>query len=166
MEGERVLIKKYLELVKFEHTIFALPFAYLGAILADKSVPSFRSWLWITLAMVGARTAGMSLNRLIDRFQDAKNPRTANRALPKGIIKAGQVWFLVAGSIFLLLISSYKLNMLCFLLSPAAIGLLFLYSYLKRWTVFTHLGLGLVLACAPVGGWIAVKGNLNLAPLI
>jgi 4-hydroxybenzoate polyprenyltransferase len=166
VEGVRVLIKKYLELVKFEHTIFALPFAYLGAILADKNVPSFRFWFWITLAMVGARTAGMSLNRFIDRFQDAKNPRTANRALPKGIIRVSHVWFLAIGSILLLLLSSYKLNLLCLMLSPVAIGLLFLYSYMKRWTAFTHLGLGLVLACAPVGGWIAVKGHFNLAPLI
>ncbi len=157
---------QFVELVKFEHTIFALPFAYLGAILACEMIPSFYYWLWITLAMVGARTAGMALNRLIDRHIDANNPRTQNRALPKGLIPLWQVWLLSIVSFVLLLFSAYKLNPLCFVLSPLAVAMLIGYSWLKRWTWLSHLGLGAVLACAPIGGWLAICGRFDIIPMI
>ncbi|MFH1097550.1 MAG: UbiA-like polyprenyltransferase [Candidatus Desantisbacteria bacterium] len=159
-------LMSFVELVKFEHTIFALPFAYLGAILACEGIPSLYYWIWITLAMVGARTAGMALNRLIDRYIDAKNPRTQNRALPKGLIPLWQAWLLVCGSFILLLFSAYKLNLLCLILSPFAVALLVIYSWLKRWTWLSHLGLGLVLACAPIGGWMAIQERLDIVPLL
>jgi 4-hydroxybenzoate polyprenyltransferase len=157
---------QFVELVKFEHTIFALPFAYLGAILACEMVPSFYYWVWITLAMVGARTAGMALNRLIDRRIDANNPRTQMRALPKQLIPLWQVWLLSITSFVLLLFSAYKLNSLCLILSPLAVVLLVGYSWLKRWTWLSHLGLGAVLACAPIGGWLAIMGRFDITPII
>jgi len=159
-------LMSFVELVKFEHTIFALPFAYLGAILACGGIPSLYYWIWITLAMVGARTAGMALNRLIDRYIDAKNPRTQMRALPKGLIPLRQAWLLVCGSFILLLFSAYKLNPSCLILSPFAVAMLVIYSYLKRWTWLSHLGLGLVLACAPIGGWMAIQERLDIIPLL
>ncbi|MFH0775068.1 MAG: UbiA-like polyprenyltransferase [bacterium] len=159
-------IKLFLGLIKFEHTIFALPFAYLGGVLAYQGIFPIHYWIWITLAMAGARTAGMALNRLIDRQIDARNPRTANRALPKGLIPVWQVWLLVFASLFLLLFSAYKLNTLCLVLSPVVVIMLVSYSYLKRFTYLTHLGIGLVLACAPIGGWIAIKGNIAVLPIV
>ncbi|MBI2251393.1 MAG: UbiA family prenyltransferase [Armatimonadetes bacterium] len=159
-------IKIILELIKFEHTIFALPFAYLGAILAKSGLPNLSEFLLITLAMAGARTAGMSLNRLIDHNLDAQNPRTKNRALPQGLLKRSSVWMLVLSSLSLLFYSSFRLNLLCFYLSPLAFLILFVYSYLKRFTWLTHLFLGMVLACAPIGGWIAITGKLSASPFI
>jgi 4-hydroxybenzoate polyprenyltransferase len=159
-------IKLFLELVKFEHTIFAIPFAYLGAILAKGGVPHIYYWFWITLAMVGARTSGMALNRLIDRRIDAQNPRTQNRALPQGLIKIAQVRVLVVLFFFLLLLSAYQLNLLCLLLSPIAVLMLVGYSYLKRFTWACHLVLGAILGCAPIGGWIAIRPEISLLPLI
>jgi 4-hydroxybenzoate polyprenyltransferase len=157
---------QFVELVKFEHTIFALPFAYLGAILACEMVPSFYYWVWITLAMVGARTAGMVLNRLIDRRIDANNPRTQMRALPKQLIPLWQVWLLSIASFVLLLFSAYKLNPLCLILSPLAVVLLVGYSWLKRWTWLSHIGIGAVLACAPIGGWLAIMERFDITPII
>lgn len=159
-------LMSFVELVKFEHTIFALPFAYLGAILSCEGIPSLYYWIWITMAMVGARTAGMALNRLIDRFIDANNPRTQNRALPKGLIPIWQVWLLSLASFILLLFSAYNLNPLCLILSPIAVVLLVIYSWLKRWTWLSHLGLGAVLACAPIGGWLAIHGRFDIIPVI
>lgn len=157
---------QFVELVKFEHTIFALPFAYLGAILAYEMIPSFYYWIWITLAMVGARTAGMALNRLIDRCIDANNPRTQDRALPKGLIPIWQVWLLSIASFVLLLFSAYKLNPLCLILSPLAVVLLVGYSWLKRFTWLSHLGIGAVLSCAPIGGWLAIYGKFDIIPML
>jgi len=154
-----------MEMVKFEHTLFALPFAYTGAFLAGGGHLSFWKFIWITMAMITARTAGMSLNRLIDKDLDALNPRTASRALPKGLIPTKTVWGLVAVSLAVFLFSTAMLNKLSLFLSPLAILVLFAYSYLKRYTWLCHLGLGLVLACAPVGGWIAVAGRLGLVPV-
>lgn len=152
--------------MKFEHTIFALPFAYLGGILAYRGIFPLYTFVFLTLAMVGARTAGMALNRLLDRKIDAKNPRTANRALPKGLISVWQVWLLVFASLALFFFSAYKLNLLCLILSPIAIILLISYSCLKRLTYLTHLGIGLVLACAPIGGFLAIKGSVAILPII
>jgi 4-hydroxybenzoate polyprenyltransferase len=155
-----------LELVKFEHTIFALPFAYLGAVLAYQGIFPIHYWLWITLAMIGARTAGMCLNRLIDKNIDAKNPRTAGRALPQGIISVPQVIILTICSFVLLFVAACNLNLLCVVLSPVVVAMLIGYSYLKRFTWLTHFGIGAVLACAPVGGWIAIQQNITLVPII
>ena len=116
--------------------------------------------------MIGARTAGMAMNRLIDRKIDARNPRTLDRALPKGLIPIWQVWLLVFVSLGLLFFSAYKLNLLCCILSPLVVIMLVSYSYLKRFTYLTHLGIGLVLACAPIGGWIAIKGSIAVLPIV
>lgn len=155
-----------MDLVKFEHTLFALPFAYMGAFLAAKGHPGWISLGWITLAMVAARTAGMALNRLVDQELDARNPRTANRPLPRGLLKRSQVWVLVAVSLVLLVVSAWKLNMLCLAFTPAAVVLLFAYSYLKRFTWLSHLALGVLLGCAPVGGWIGASGTLSWPPIV
>lgn len=158
-------IKNFFELVKFEHTIFALPFAYAGAILSGGE-NSLSKWILITLAMVGARTAGMSLNRLIDLKYDRANPRTANRTLPGGRMKLPTVLVIITASLGLFLFSAYSLNFLCFILSPVALLLLFSYSYLKRFTSLCHVALGLTLACSPVGGWIAMTGRLEMPPVL
>jgi len=158
-------IKLLLDLVKFEHTIFALPFAYMGLLLGARGVPSFYYWFWVTMAMIGARTAAMGFNRIIDRKIDALNPRTMNRHLPKGLISVQAVWGMVILSLMLLEYSAWKLNWLCVLLSPLVVFLLWFYSYTKRFTWMSHFVLGLVEAAAPIGGWIAVTGKLAWAPL-
>jgi 4-hydroxybenzoate polyprenyltransferase len=160
------VLKLIFEFVKFEHTIFAIPFAYLGMILAAKGIPQFNVWLWVTIAMVGARTAAMALNRLIDEKIDTKNPRTAMRPLPQKRIRRWQVGLIAICSISLLLISAAKLNSLCLWLSPLAVVLLVTYSYTKRFTWLSHFALGLVEAAAPIGGWLAVSGRFEFAPFI
>lgn len=159
-------VKVFLEMIKFEHTIFALPFAYFGAFLAAGGFPSLAKFVWITLAMIGARTAAMSLNRLIDRFIDAKNPRTMQRAIPAGLLKAGEVYVYTILSFVLLGISAYKLNMLAFKLMPAAVFVLVFYSYTKRFTWGCHLFLGLALGIAPIGAWVGITGSLALLPIV
>ncbi|MBM7865481.1 4-hydroxybenzoate octaprenyltransferase [Heliobacterium gestii] len=151
----------FLEMIKFEHTIFALPFAYMGALLAQIRLPDWPVLFWITMAMVGARTAAMTLNRLIDRHIDRKNPRTANRAMARGIIGAGEAWFYVALSFVLLLFSAAMLNRTALLLSPLAVFVLVLYSYTKRFTWACHVVLGLALGAAPMGAWIGVNGAVD-----
>lgn len=158
------ILKNFFELVKFEHTLFALPFAYMGAVLSGGG--SVLKWILVTLAMVGARTAGMSLNRLIDRKIDEKNPRTQNRTLPSGKMEISTVWVIVIASIALFLWSAYSLNPLCLILSPIALILLFLYSYLKRFTYLCHVVLGMILGSAPIGGWIAMTGKLDIVPVL
>jgi len=159
-------LKTYLDFVKFEHTLFALPFAYLGAILAERGIPSFYDWFWITMAMVGARTAGMALNRIVDRDLDALNPRTRNRPLQTKQMTLAEAQFLVGVAFVLLVISALMLDPLCLSLLPIAAALLFLYSYVKRFSWLTHFVLGLVLACAPVGAWMAVQGQLGGVPIL
>jgi len=156
----------FLGMIKFEHSVFALPFAYIGALLAEQRIPDLPDLLWITVAMVGARTAAMSLNRLIDRHIDARNPRTAERALPKGLLQAQEVWIYVVISLLVLLFAAYQLTPLAFKLAPLAVLLLFLYSYTKRFTWHCHLVLGLVLGVAPVGSWIAITGSVALTPIL
>ena len=156
----------FLEMIKFEHTVFALPFAYVGALLTEKRVPAIDDLLWITLAMVGARTAAMSLNRIIDRQIDARNPRTAGRALPKGLLGVTEVWFYVFISFVLLLYSSYHLSPLAFRLFPVAVLVLLTYSYTKRFSWACHLFLGAALGLAPLGSWIAIAGRFDLAPVL
>lgn len=152
----------FLEMIKFEHTIFALPFAYLGAWLAAGGVPTPRHLFWITLAMIGARTAAMSLNRLIDKHIDALNPRTANRAIPRGLISIAEVWIYTFFSFGLLFVSAWQLNELCVKLLPLAVFILVIYSYTKRWTWACHFVLGLADSLAPMGAWVAVRASFDL----
>lgn len=157
--------KRFVELVRLEQTLFALPFAYSGMLLAQRQWPSLATVLWVTAAMVGARTAGMCANRLIDAGIDARNPRTRDRAIPAGTIAAGTVLRVMLLSLSLLVLAASQLNPLCLHLCPLAVFLLLAYSYLKRVTWACHLGLGLVQACAPIGGWLAVAGSFSVPPL-
>lgn len=153
-------------MIKFEHTLFALPFAFLGMILAAEGWPSWRTVAWIVVAMVGARSAAMGFNRLADRLIDAENPRTADRALPAGELSAGFAAGFVAISCLVLVIAAWQLNPLALALSPVAIVILLGYSYTKRFTSGSHLVLGLALSGAPLGAWIAVRGDVTATPLV
>lgn len=159
-------LKVFFEMIKFEHTLFALPFAYLGAFLAARGIPPFLKLFWITLAMIGARTAAMSLNRLIDRHIDARNPRTAQRALPAGQLRVNEVYLYIVLSFLLLGYSAYQLNILALWLMPIAVFFLVLYSYTKRFTWACHIVLGISLGLAPAGAWIGVTGHWALAPIL
>ena len=145
-------------MIKFEHTVFALPFAYLGMMMARQSWPSWAVFWWVTLAMVGARTAGMTLNRMIDRQIDARNPRTNRRPLVTAEISMPAAAGLAAASTAVFLFSAYELNPLCFKLSPIALIFLIGYHYVKRFSFLCHFTLGATLAIAPLGGWIAATG--------
>ena len=161
-----------LEMIKIEHTLFALPFAFLGAVLAAREMPpqpaSF--WigklLWITLAMVGARSAAMTFNRIADASIDAANPRTATRALPARLLDLRFAWVFTIVASLLFLLAASQLNRLALILSPVALGSVFLYSYTKRFTALSHLVLGWCLAIAPSGAWIAIQGKLPLLPVL
>jgi 4-hydroxybenzoate polyprenyltransferase len=155
-----------LEMIKFEHTLFALPFAFLGMLLAAEGWPSWRTVLWIVVAMIGARSAAMGFNRLVDRRIDAANPRTATRALPAGLVSPAAVTLFVLASGALLVLAAWQLNPLALALSAVALPILFLYSYTKRFTWASHLILGLSLAGAPLGAWIAVRGDVALTPFV
>ena len=160
-------LRTTLEMIKIEHTLFALPFAFLGALLAARGVPTLRQMLWITLAMVGARSTAMAFNRLVDRDFDAQNPRTSIRALPSGAVSANFVRLFIVASAILFFVSAAMLNRLTLLLSPVALGSVLLYSYTKRWTSLCHLVLGWCLCIAPTGAWVAVRGTLSDAvPLL
>ena len=150
-----------LEMIKIEHTLFALPFAFLGAVLAANGLPSARQILWIIVAMVGARSAAMAFNRIADRSFDAKNPRTASRAIPAGLLSVGFVWAFTIASAALFLLAAAMLNLMTLLLSPVALACVLLYSLTKRWTKFSHLVLGACLSIAPTGAWIAVRGEIG-----
>ena len=154
-------LKTTLAMIKFEHTLFALPFAFLGAILAANGLPTWWQMLWITVAMFGARSAAMTFNRIVDRDIDAKNPRTANRELPSGKLSVGFAWVFLYVSIGVFLRASYSLNWLTFALSPVALIFVLGYSYAKRFTAFAHVILGIALAISPSAAWIAVRGSLN-----
>jgi 4-hydroxybenzoate polyprenyltransferase len=153
------LPRRFASLVKLEHTIFALPFAYVGMLLALGEVPSASDWLWVTLAMVGARTLAMSLNRLIDAEVDSRNPRTASRELPAGALSRTQVLALCAGALALFLIAVFQLDPVVRWLWPVPVVLFVVYPYLKRVTWLCHLWLGASLGLAPVGAWAAVTGE-------
>ena len=155
-------VRIFLEMIKFSHTVFALPFALTGAVLAAGGLPSLTQAFWIMMAMVGARTAAMGLNRLIDAEIDARNPRTSGRAIPAGLLGKGTVGIFVVLSVLFLLFAAARLNPLCFSLSPVALFFLVLYSYCKRFTSLAHVVLGLCLGAAPVGAWIAVRGSVDL----
>ena len=154
-------LKITLEMIKIEHTIFALPFALLGAVLAARGLPEWRTMFWILAAMVGARSAAMAFNRLVDVKYDATNPRTSMRALPAGLLTSGFVALFTVVSAFIFFLAAYQLNRLTFMLSPVALGSVLLYSYTKRFTALSHLVLGWCLAIAPTGGWIAVRGAID-----
>ena len=157
--AEKIVI--YLRMIKFPHSVFALPFAFTAAIMAAEGIPPLKKIFWITLAMVGARSAAMGLNRIIDRKIDLANPRTRNREIPKGIIKVSEAVLFTIISFAVLVLSAYMLNPLCLKLSPVAIAVLFLYSYTKRFTWATHFVLGLSLSAAPLGAWIAIRGTFD-----
>ncbi len=154
-------IRTTLEMIKIEHTLFALPFAFLGAVLAARGIPSLRQIVWITVAMVGARSTAMAFNRIADRDYDARNPRTKMRAIPSGILSVAFVWgfTLISAAIFFL--AAAMLNRLTLMLSPVALASVVLYSYTKRWTLLSHLVLGWCLGIAPTGAWIAVRGTID-----
>ncbi len=159
-------IKIILEMIKFEHTIFALPFAFTGAVLAANGLPSLRTILWITVAMVGARSAAMGFNRWADRRFDAENPRTKGRALPRGLVTPFHVVLFTASSSAMLIFAAFMLNPLSFYLSPVALATVFFYSYTKRFTFLSHAFLGLAICLAPIGSWIAVSGKIAFPALV
>jgi 4-hydroxybenzoate polyprenyltransferase len=159
-------LKVVLEMIKIEHTLFALPFAFMGMLLAAGGWPPWRTVGWIAVAMVGARSAAMGWNRLVDRRIDGANPRTSGRALPAGRVGAGFVAGFVVASAALLVVAAWRLNPLALRLSPVALAILFFYSYTKRFTWASHLVLGLSLAGAPLGAWIAVRGDVGAVPLL
>jgi 4-hydroxybenzoate polyprenyltransferase len=148
-------------MIKFPHSVFALPFAFTGAVMAAGGIPPPGEIFWITLAMVGARSGAMGLNRIIDREIDQANPRTRNRELPRGVIMVSEAVLFTIVSFAVLVLAAYMLNPLCLKLSPVAIAVLFLYSYTKRFTWATHFVLGLALSAAPLGAWIAIRGTFN-----
>jgi len=154
------IARLYYRLVKFEHTIFALPFAYVGAFLAVDGVPTAHDLLWITVAMIGARSLAMALNRLIDAQIDAANPRTATRELPSGALTASAVLAFCAASLTIYLLAVLELDPLVRWLSPIPVAAFVVYPYLKRFTWLCHLWLGAVDGLAPVGAWVAIKGEL------
>jgi 4-hydroxybenzoate polyprenyltransferase len=159
-EGVLVYPRRFASLVKLEHTVFALPFAYVGAFLAVDGVPSGHDLIWITLAMVGARSLAMGLNRLIDAGIDARNPRTAARELPRGLLSVWQVAAFCSGSLALFLVAVYQLDPLVRWLWPIPVVAFVVYPYLKRFTWLCHFWLGAVDGLAPVGAWVAIRGDL------
>jgi 4-hydroxybenzoate polyprenyltransferase len=159
-------LRTTLEMIKFEHTLFALPFALLSAILASGGFPRISKLLWIIVAMVGARSAAMAFNRIADWRIDSANPRTQMRALPAGRVSlAFAAWFTLASSL-LFVAAAHQLNPLCFWLSFPVLFILLLYSYTKRVTSYTHLFLGLCLGLAPLGAWIGIRGDVKLTPVL
>lgn len=156
----------YLELVKFSHTIFALPFALASMLLAKDGWPDIWTIVWILVAMVSARTAAMGFNRIVDRHIDAQNPRTQNREIPKGKVSVVEAAMLVNLSTLVFLFAAWRLGTLTFWLAFPALFLLFFYSYCKRFTSLAHLVLGLCLGIAPVGAWIAVRQTFEFPPIV
>jgi 4-hydroxybenzoate polyprenyltransferase len=154
------LPRRFAALVKIEHTVFALPFAYVGALLAVDAVPSAGELLWLTLAMVGARSLAMALNRLVDAEIDARNPRTAGRELPRGALSRTQVWVFCALSLAVFLVAVWQLDPLVRWLWPIPVAGFVVYPYLKRFTWLSHFWLGAVDGLAPVGAWVALTGEL------
>ena len=153
------LPRRLASLVRIEHTVFALPFAYVGAFLAVDGWPGLADMLWVTVAMTGARTLAMALNRLVDAELDARNPRTAARELPTGALSRGQVAALSAGAFAVFLVAVFQLDPIVRWLWPIPIAMFFVYPYLKRFTWLCHLWLGACLGLAPVGAWLAVAGT-------
>ena len=171
MERVRLLIQNswtktrlFLEMIKFEHSIFALPFAYLGLFLAERGWPRWDLFFWVTAAMVSFRTMAMGLNRLIDLPIDRQNPRTKNRALPAKSLKPYFVWILTGASWAIFELSAFQLGALCFKLSPIPVLLAWIYPWAKRFTWFSHLVLGIILGISPYGAWLASRGEFSWIP--
>jgi len=160
---DRALV--YGRMIKFSHSVFALPFALASAAVAANGRVPWRELPWIVVAMIGARSAAMGFNRLADQAIDARNPRTAGRELPRGALSRGEVWMFVGVSALALIGAAAMLNPLCLLLSPVALLVVMGYSYTKRFTSLSHLVLGLALSIAPVGAWLAVRGRFDVAPI-
>jgi 4-hydroxybenzoate polyprenyltransferase len=153
-------------MIKFEHTLFALPFAFIGALLAQKGLPSAWQILWIVLAMVGGRSAAMTFNRIVDLRYDRLNPRTSGRALPRGTLS---IQFAVAFTVAmaaLFILSAWQLNSLCFYLSFPTLAILLSYSYTKRFTALSHIALGFAVGSAPLAAWLAVRGEFAWPPIL
>ena len=163
-------IRTVLEMIKFEHSVFALPFALTGALLAARFTshgwPTLRQILWITIAMVSARSAAMTINRIADLRYDKENPRTKMRALATGALSVSFAWVLTLVAIAVFVIAAWQLNPLALKLSPVALAILFFYSFTKRFTNWSHLFLGFALGISPAAAWIAVTGHLDLRMLI
>lgn len=155
-----------LEMIKFEHTVFAMPFALSGAFLAKRGVPEWQTFLWVMVAMAGARTAAMGFNRIVDRKFDQVNPRTADRALPAGEVQVWEAWTMVMLATALFFLACYNLNRLTLFIAPFALALTFVYSLTKRFTWLCHVVLGIALAFSPLGGWVAVRGSLDGFPYV
>lgn len=161
-------IKLYLGMIKIAHSVFALPFAFTAAVLAASGLPTLHQIIWITVAMIGARSGAMGLNRIIDAEIDAANPRTRAREIPAGKISTASAMAFTIISLILMVYAAYELNQLCLILSPLAILILVSYSFMKRFTWTSHIVLGIAIAGAPLGAWIAVKGTIDpeILPLV
>jgi 4-hydroxybenzoate polyprenyltransferase len=167
MKGALGRLVAYGRMIRFSHSVFALPFALTSAVLAAREGGvSARQILWIVVAMVSGRSAAMGFNRLVDHALDARNPRTAMRELPRGIVSRGEAWLFVVVSAAGLVLAAAMLNPLCLALSPLALAIVLGYSYTKRFTAASHLVLGLSLAVAPVGAWLAIRGRFEPAPVV
>ena len=159
-------VRLLLDSIKFEHTIFALPFAYLGMVLAADGLPTIQQVIWITVAMGSARTLAMSANRIIDRYLDALNPRTSSRHLPSGRVRLMEMAAMTLVSVAIFLVAASQLNLLCLVLAPAAVVVVVGYSYTKRFTWMSHFVLGIADGIAPAGAWIGVTGSLSWEPVL
>jgi 4-hydroxybenzoate polyprenyltransferase len=166
LSATAVYARRFVSLVKLEHTVFALPYAYTGAILALGAVPSASQLLWITVAMVGARSLAMALNRLIDAAIDARNPRTARREIPAGLLSRTNVAAFAAGSLIVFLVAVWQLAPITRWLWPIPVAGFVIYPYLKRVTWLCHPFLGIVDGLAPVGGWVAVTNHVTGTPFL
>lgn len=159
-------VRRFASLIRFEHSVFVLPFAYSAAFLAEMRVPGFWRMFWITVAMVAARSFAMALNRLIDAEIDARNPRTAGRELPAGLLKKSQVWVFALASLGVLVWSTFNLPVITRYLWPVVVIPMVVYPYTKRWTWLCHLVLGLTDGLGPMGAWVAVTGKVTWEPLL
>jgi len=162
--AERVVL--FGRMVKFSHSVFALPFALASATLAAGDQTRWTHVTWIVVAMVGARSAAMGFNRLADQAIDTRNPRTAGRELPRGVLRRGEVWAFVVLSAAVFVLAAAMLNVYCLMLSPVALAIVFGYSYTKRFTALSHLFLGMGLAMAPMGAWLAIRGSFSAVPVL
>lgn len=156
----------YARMIKLSHSVFALPFALAAAVLAAAEGARTAQILWIVVAMIGARSAAMGFNRLADQAIDARNPRTAARELPRGVLGRGEVWAFVILSSAVFVFAAAMLNPLCLALSPVALAIILGYSYTKRFTAFSHVVLGLALGIAPIGAWLAIRGRFDVVPFV
>lgn len=155
-----------LDMIKFEHTVFALPFAFIGALLARKGLPTVWQVTWIVVAMVGARSSAMAFNRIADAGYDRLNPRTSARALVQGTLSMGFAWTFTVAMSALFVFAAWQLNSLCFYLSFPTLAILFLYSYTKRVTSLSHVVLGFAIGCAPLASWLAIRGEFAWPPIL